>query len=210
MSTPEEVRHARPTRTFLAVYPDAAARAALDSLLADLAPLGRDIRWTRVEQLHFTLRFFGDLDAVALARAGEVAAAVAAGEAPLSVTLDGLGAFPDWRRPRVVWVGVGDGGAALEALAARLEEAFAGAGLGRADKPFRAHLTIGRVREGARLPQNVVDRLAARAFRAGPMRVEELRLMASRLGAGGAEHRVVRAVPLGPAGRPEAIGPPSP
>jgi 2'-5' RNA ligase len=191
-----------PTRTFLAVYPDAAVRTALEPLLAELARRCRDIRWTRPEQLHFTLRFFGDLDAAALARAGEVTAAVAADEAPLSLTLDGLGAFPNWRRPRVVWVGVGEGGAALESLAARLDEAFAAAGLGRADKPFRAHLTIGRVREGARLAPRIVDCLAARKFRAGPVPVTELRLMASRLGSGGAEHRVVRPLPLGPAAAP--------
>jgi 2'-5' RNA ligase len=187
------------TRTFLAVYPDAAAQLALEELLAEFAPLAGDLRLSLPEQLHVTLRFFGDLNRQAVSRVESVLARAAPREEPLAFTLDGLGAFPNWDRPHVIWVGVGLGATALDWLAARLDTEFHSAGLGSADVPFHAHLTVARVRSGARLPRDVIRKLSTKQFWAGPVRVSELYLMASRLRTGHAKHQVLRTFGLGAA-----------
>jgi len=106
------------TRAFVAVHPDAAALAAVGDLLARLAEREpHAVRWIRPEQAHFTLRFFGDCDRAQVAAATRVMSEVAAGTRGFDLSLDGLGAFPDWRRPRIVWLGSGEGGRALEELA---------------------------------------------------------------------------------------------
>ena len=134
-------------RTFVAVFPPAPVLEALGELRRRLEPDLPGLRWTAPANLHYTLRFFGDLTPEEADRAGEVLTAVAAVTVPFELELAGLGVFPKWNRPRVLWVGCGRGGVVLEALARTLERGFRESRLGRADKPFRAHLTLGRWRD---------------------------------------------------------------
>lgn len=186
------------TRTFLAVYPDGDTTRKVLDLLDRFRRRVSGVKWSPDHQLHFTLRFFGDLDDVELGVAREVLN----GEAPEltvgRIPLNGLGAFPDWRRPRVLWIGAGAGGEELEAMARRLDLEFGRAGLGRADKPFRAHLTIGRVRDGSALSARDVEALQKEPFATAPFPVVELRLMASELSREGAKHAIIDSWPLGP------------
>lgn len=184
-------------RTFLAVYPDAATQVRLTELTARLRTQLSGVRWSPDHQLHFTLRFFGDLDEAARARAAAALAEVTPTLAPVSFPLSGLGAFPDWNRARVIWVGAGAGKDALEEIARRLDIRFGEAGLLRADRPFRAHLTLARLREGERLDPASIDLLRQSAFQTPPLTVSELCLMASALGRGGATHTLLQAFPLG-------------
>ncbi len=179
-------------RTFLAVFPPDPALDAIEALRSRLEPGLDGLRWTGRANLHFTLRFFGDLVPAEAARAGEVLAAVAAGVVPFDLELAGLGVFPGWTRPRVLWVGCGAGGAVLEALARTLDRGFCDAGLGGADKPFRAHLTLARWRD----PRGA-DGKAARAAVEGadaPARfsVTEASVVRSVLGPGGSTYLPLR------------------
>ncbi len=192
MSAPRET-----IRTFLAVYPDPGTLARIADATARFRGRTDAVRWTPDHQLHFTLRFFGDLD---LAERRAVVGAlddVAPGLSPVSLALRGTGAFPGWSRPRVIWVGAGSGGDELEAMARRFDQAFEAAGLGRADKPFRAHLTIGRVREGRSIAPGVLNDLRACPLSAPAFRVGTVRLMGSRLGPSGAAHTELYEIPLG-------------
>src|SRR5207247_8101923 len=75
-----------------------------------------------------------------------------------AAALGGPGACPNPRRARVIWLSLAEGGEALESLARGLEAALRRRGFGAADKPFSAHLTIGRVRDPR---EDWSDRLAA-------------------------------------------------
>jgi len=186
------------TRAFLAVYPDPAARAALATCLVGLASdVPRGVRWTSPEQAHLTLRFFGNLTDGDVTTAARVVSELTATREPFSLAWGGLGAFPGWRRPRVIWIGAGSGGAELEALAADLDDGFAAAGLGRADRPFRSHLTLGRCRDGAALDPVTLERLRRRPVDIPPGRVTAVCLMESRLGPRGAAHHLLAEARLG-------------
>jgi 2'-5' RNA ligase len=76
-----------------------------------------------------------------------VVAQTCAAAAPFDLELHGCGVFSNWRSPRVFWVGARRGSATLEAVARTLERGFRDARLGKADKPFKAHLTLGRWRD---------------------------------------------------------------
>jgi len=187
-------------RTFLAAYPPADILAGVSGVLAPFRERTRAVRWAPDTQLHFTLRFFGDLDLPARRAIIGVLDDAAEDLAPVSFPIRGLGAFPNWRRPRVIWAGAGPGGEDLEAAARRLDIRFNEAGLGRADKPFKAHLTVGRIRDGQRLDAELQKDLERCPLATPVFMIDTLRLMASRLGPGGADHSELYAIPLGGGG----------
>jgi 2'-5' RNA ligase len=137
-------------RLFLAVFPPAAVQRAAFSLIEALRRPGDGVSWVKAENLHYTLRFLGELGEDGARRAAEAATEAAAKSPAFAAALGGLGAFPDPRRPRVIWLGMSEGGEALVALAHGLDRALAKRGFGSPDKRFSAHLTLGRVREPGR------------------------------------------------------------
>jgi 2'-5' RNA ligase len=189
-------------RTFLAVYPDASTLSRLAAVAGSFRDRTPAIRWSPAEQLHFTLRFFGDLDAARRNTVVDVLGRMCPAMPRVSFPLNGLGAFPDWKRPRVIWAGAGAGGEDLENVARRLDLAFAERALGRADRPFKAHLTLGRVRDGQKLDADLMEALRTFPFSTPPIEVRSVRLMASELTPRGAIHALLEEVPLGgPPGR---------
>jgi 2'-5' RNA ligase len=134
------------TRTFVAVFPPEAIRL---EIARRLAPLAGDsaVKWVAPELMHFTLRFFGDLDEGRIERVKELTEQVASLERPFGLRLGGAGTFPPKGRPRVYWVGVEAGARELVDLAEMLDRAYAGAQLGASDRPMTPHLTVGRARQ---------------------------------------------------------------
>lgn len=169
-------------RCFVAVFPPPPAVAALRALRDRLEPDVPGLRWTAPESLHFTLRFFGNLEPDAVARAGGVLDATASRVAPFPLELRGLGVFPGWNRPRVLWVGSGGGGERLAALARELERGFTGAGLGAADKPFVPHLTVGRWKDARGLDRERLRSAAAGVDDVAAFTVSEVAVVQSILG----------------------------
>lgn len=141
------------TRAFLALSLPDEARRPVGDLLRRLRENtgGSDVKWVDMANLHITLRFFGDLDATALGRARELTAAWAGAFDPLPTGWAELGAFPNPRRPQVIWLGLKDDAGQVRAFAQEVEQRLVRAGFGRAEKPFRAHVTLGRVRRERRI-----------------------------------------------------------
>ena len=137
-------------RAFIALHISEQARQTLDRTIRELADTtGRQVRWADPKGIHLTLKFLGNIPSN---RAGELLEAVEEScrdHSPFSLVLSGLGMFPNRERPRVLWAGVGGGLDALASLQDVVETAMTGAGFQREPRPFRAHLTIGRVRDGA-------------------------------------------------------------
>src|SRR5205809_133606 len=152
--------------------------------------LGLPVKWVRGEGLHLTLKFLGD---VADEREPELAAALtraAAGARGLALALGGFGVFPDFRRPRVVWVGIAPE-AGLEILQHRVEQEFAPLGFPTEARPFRPHVTLGRTSRDAR-PAALTGLEAALGGRefAETAPVSALDLMQSTLQSGGPVYHV--------------------
>ena len=127
------------------------ARREIVTLLGGLRDSGWPVRWVHEEGLHLTLKFYGEVAPERLEVIEETVRFAGEGAGPLALRLDELGAFPSAARPRVLWIGI-QGPAALEVLQDRLERGGEGIGFPPEGAPFQPHVTLGRVREGHRIP----------------------------------------------------------
>ena len=100
------------------------------------------VRWVRPEGIHLTLKFFGDIAAKDVSAVSEVVAGQTAGVRPLNLEAKGLGVFPETRRPRVLWIGIGGEVERLIALQQAIDRGLETRGFAREQRPFRAHLTL--------------------------------------------------------------------
>ena len=133
-------------RAFIAVSLPDEIRRSLRVLQDRLADHPADVTWVDSEHLHVTLKFLGEINDAQ--RAGtEALLERCAGEEPLfQAQLGGLGGFPSIAAPRVIWVGFEAGHEPLTRLAQRLDAGCERLGVGKDERPFSAHLTLGRVR----------------------------------------------------------------
>jgi 2'-5' RNA ligase len=160
---------------------------------------GLPLTWVRTEGIHLTLKFLGETDPRRVEGIVARLRTVAAAWPPFVVPVDGLGCFPDRRRPQVVWVGVQDPDGALQRLAAAVDEAMADLGWEREKRPFTGHLTLARVKRdaGNEERRRIGEHIAAFALSApGLLPVQALHLMRSQLDPGGAVYSEVAVVPL--------------
>jgi 2'-5' RNA ligase len=155
-----------------------------------------DMRWTRPASLHLTLKFLGSVPAERLGAVRTALERVVDGVHLPLLSLAGLGAFPEPRRARVLWLGVTDGAAALVELAAAVDRASAVLGFEPERHPFAPHLTLGRVRA----PRGGADLRGALSAcgdaAAGSWTPEAVVLYESRLRPGGAVHEACAVWPL--------------
>ncbi len=164
--------------------------ARVQAELSRAAPAAR-LTWVQPDRTHLTLRFFGsasDADLEVLLGALRQPIAVA----PFDVTWGGLGVFPPRGTPRVIWVGVHSGDAALTALAAVLDDRLSRGGIPPESRPLSPHLTLGRVRDGARWTW---PRLSYEA-EVGRDRIEHVTLYESRLSPQGPTYAALARTPL--------------
>jgi 2'-5' RNA ligase len=103
------------------------------------------VAWVRAEQLHFTVRFLGEVSEELVSRLSEELAPVLATHEAFDIELAGAGAFPAVERPRVIWVGVHDP-TRLQSLAAKVEGVVRALGFPAEAREFVPHLTLGRVK----------------------------------------------------------------
>jgi 2'-5' RNA ligase len=150
-------------RCFAALPIPEGARRTLEHALEGYREKGWPVRWVRPEGIHITLKFFGEVPRERIDAIAESIDFARDGIGPLGVTLRGFGAFPAADRPRVLWAGV-EAPAGLELLQDRVETRAEALGFPGEGGIFRPHVTIGRVREGERIP-----RVEAEALFAEPM-----------------------------------------
>jgi RNA 2',3'-cyclic 3'-phosphodiesterase len=132
------------------------ARREVVALLGRLRACDWPVRWVHDEGLHLTLKFYGEVALERLEVIEESLRFAARGTPPLPMRLDVLSAFPTAARPRVLWIGI-DAPPGLALLQERLEQGGEAIGFPPEGAPFRPHLTLGRVREGQRLPRGGLE-----------------------------------------------------
>jgi len=142
-------------RLFLAINFPAPVQREIATATAPLRECAPEIGWTAEDRLHLTLKFLGEQAESRVDALAETLAKTAVQHRELLMTVGGIGAFPNFRRARVVWMGVSQE-ARLELLHHDIEVAFEALGCELEGRPFRPHLTLARVRDP--LP---VDRIRA-------------------------------------------------
>lgn len=133
-------------RLFLAINLPFAMRRALVEATGPMRALAPDVRWISEAKLHLTMKFLGEQHESRLDEIHAAVASMAARHAATDLTVCGLGAFPNSRRPRVIWIGV-ERSSRLELLAHDLEQACETLGFEAEGRAFRPHITLGRIRD---------------------------------------------------------------
>jgi len=185
-------------RAFLAIDPAAEVLAAVARLQEKLKrEISGKISWTRPQGNHLTLKFFGGIDRHAVE---DICAAVkkqAAAAAPLVLKVEKMGVFPDLRRPRVLWIGTAGDSEKLILLQNQLEADFEVLGFPRENRPFRPHLTLGRIKD-SRTATGIDAAMKKHCdFAAGEFRACELILFQSKLSPQGAIYTKLETFLLG-------------
>ncbi len=139
------------------------------------------ISWTKPQGQHLTLKFFGDISTEDVKNICSAVQNRATSEQSLNLKIEKLGVFPGARRPLVIWCGVTDDVEKLSGLQKQLDSDFAGIGFPRENRPFRAHLTIGRIKDPSGLTGISEALTKYNAFAAGEFSCKELILFQSRL-----------------------------
>ncbi len=173
-------------RSFVAVPLAPDVQQAVFGLADELAAALPGVRWSRkVENMHVTIKFLGNVDEERLAAFGADLQAALAEVRAFPIAVRGMGAFPSARRATVIWAGIDDPTGGLQRAAAVVEAVAVQGGVGqRETRPFRAHVTVGRAKASvdARGP---LAGLGQRRF--GAATVDALLVYESRLG-GGPQH----------------------
>ena len=175
----------RTLRTFIALPLPPEWVEALDAVISQLDQSSSGgVRWVKPSGIHLTLKFLGATDA---ALAPRILAGLQDGmrdAASPRLSLSGLGTFPNARNPRVVWAGVSGDTDALADLHARAETVATGLGWKPERRPFRPHLTLGRVRDQASATQkrSIMDAISGtRVPATAPWQADTARLYRSDL-----------------------------
>ena len=132
-------------RTFVALVLPEDARRVLEREQQDLAGRVSGVKWAGPRTIHVTLVFLGSTPAADIAEIGTVVREVAERCKPIAFTLQGIGAFPNTRSPKVIWAGMRN----CEALLDLQQQLADGLGFQKDTKQFAAHITLGRVRNGS-------------------------------------------------------------
>jgi 2'-5' RNA ligase len=140
-------------RLFFAVPLAESLRAPVEETQTRLASARAKVNWVDPGNLHFTLKFLGAVLGQAVPGLAQAAARVAVEHRAFALHVGGCGAFPRANDAKTIWVGCDEGADKLTALANDLDEALAAAGLAvREERPFQAHLTLGRNKSAYHLP----------------------------------------------------------
>lgn len=180
-------------RLFAALPLPDVARAPLAEAAGSLRAQGWAVRWVDPSLLHLTLKFYGEVTADAAERLAEALASAARDSGAVTLAVTGLDTFPAGRAPRVIVAALAaDPG--LELLQHRVETASGAAGFPPEGRPFRPHLTLGRVRRGERLPGGARRHITATAVKAAAL-VDTMELVESLRGTG-PRYRALHRYPL--------------
>ena len=185
-------------RTFIAVLISPELKSRIGAIQQSFKGLPCDVKWVAEENFHITLKFLGNVgeDRMdALCAAAQEAAK--AGPSRFEMAFAEIGAFPNNRRPQVIWVGARKGEEEMAELARRLDDALAPLGFEREKKRFNAHVTIGRARSPRGLESLAEALQRAEAGDLSSETIESIAVMKSDLRPSGPIYSVVREIKLG-------------
>ena len=188
-------------RAFIAVEIPSSLQNTIQESTASLRKtLGNElIRWVPPQNVHLTLKFLGDVSTSNLDLIKQMLTTEAAQHPCFEMPVEGIGSFPNSRRPRVIWIGL-HAPAALESLQRGIVSASARLGYTSEEKSFSPHLTIGRVKQN--LSALEIQRIRAALEETkigllGVVRVDAAHLFKSDLQPSGSVYTRLLSAPIG-------------
>jgi len=134
-------------RTFIAIELPEEIIYTISKVQEKIRSHGFKIRWVRPENIHLTLKFLGDIKEADTEKVARAVSESVTGYHPILLAVKGIGVFPGIKRPRVLWLGISKQLDLLTALQRTLDEKLEAIGFPKEKRPFRGHLTIGRIKD---------------------------------------------------------------
>jgi 2'-5' RNA ligase len=183
-------------RTFIAFALPDTILSALDRVQTHLKAGGLKAKWVRIQGIHLTLKFLGDIETYQADPVADKMAAAARGIDPFLLGAKGIGVFPNIRRPRVIWAGLSGDLKPLADLQRRIDAALSEIGFVREKRSFKGHLTLARFkgRTDSRQVAHALEALAG--FETQTFTAQQLVLFKSQLEPTGAVYTQLKQVPL--------------
>jgi len=155
------------------------------------------VSWTKAANLHFTLRFLGDVDVRRLEAVCGAVDACASRSQRFRICVSGTGAFPNARKARVLWLGADGNLQAVTQVKDELERALDAIGFEREQRHFAPHLTLARLKDPTSCRDLIENHLRS-AFKTPQFEVNEIAVYESKLSPAGSIYSVVRRSQLNP------------
>ena len=183
-------------RAFIAIEIPGEIQDKIGELQNSLKGIGGKINWTKPGNIHLTLKFLGDIDEDIIDEiAVKLQQAIQKVEG-FKISVQGTGVFPNFKRPRVIWVAAKSEGDQLEKLAAQIEDCMKNFGFEKEHRRFSAHLTLGRVKDTKGI-EPMMERLRSyEEFVAGNFSVKEFYLIKSELHPAGSIYTPLKKIDL--------------
>ena len=134
------------TRSFIALEFSDEVKSEFARIEKLFRESGADVKWVDPLMAHLTLKFLGSVTNDQISSISERLRTIASHFTPFGIKLESAGSFPKWDFPRVVWIGIGEGGETIKKVAKEVEDAMAAEGFEGEKRAFSPHITIGRVR----------------------------------------------------------------
>lgn len=131
-------------RAFLAIDIDEDLKAKIYKVIKEFKQIDANIKYVDLENLHLTLKFFGDIDTEGIDLLSSKIFNVVNDFDSFKIKIKGCGAFPNTKRIKVIWLGLEDD-EIVKKLHDELDKEFVKLGFDK-DKKFSSHLTIGRMK----------------------------------------------------------------
>lgn len=180
-------------RTFLAFELPPGIKSIVAQVSGEAVKSVQGVRWAKADNIHLTVVFLGDMKAEDLEAIGDGVKRVCSRYAPFHVSLSGMGAFPNSRKPRVLWLGLHGDIERMAKFRTDLQEELRPFGIKEERRGFKPHLTLGRVRKPGRVEAGFVELLSRYTDLASPScSLGELNLFKSDLKPTGAVYTVLK------------------
>ena len=175
-----------PIRSFIAVKLPEPVLDRVQTVQTGLKRHGLNIRWVKPAGIHLTLKFLGDISIDRIDAIGDAMAATVKNATPFKLCAKGLGVFPGWRRPRIIWAGLTGDISHLLRLQKNLDRQMHSIGFELERRPFKGHLTLGRIKHRVSPRELATAVNASTEFESEPFKVDRIILFKSDLQPSGA------------------------
>jgi len=182
-------------RTFIAIELPEEIKIQIERLQAPLKRTDAFVSWVKPKNIHVTLKFLGEVPEEKINEVFSATQKALEGAKRFSMSLKGTGAFPNLRKPRVIWIGTGSGEEELSHMAKRIEEEMEKIGFPKEKRRFSAHFTIGRVKSPKNI-EKLMELVESSDFQTEKIEVNEVVVMKSQLHPAGAIYTPLKKVPL--------------
>jgi 2'-5' RNA ligase len=183
-------------RSFLAIEIPEDQKETVAGYIQELRQVPSKMKWVLPHQTHFTLKFFGSITSETVEKISQTLSLVVSEFPKFHLTLEGIGAFPNLFRPRVIWLGLGGETDSLRGIHRGIDQALIPLGIPKEKRPFQGHLTLGRNKEN-QINDSLYRHLSEWSKEeTTPFAVEEVILFQSDLKPTGPVYTKLRAFPL--------------